>query len=485
MSSIKKNFMYQTMFQVLSMILPLITSPLLAKQLGPEGIGIYSYVNTILSYFILFANMGVYKYGIREIAATKDNKNNMSKVFWEIWYFHLIISFIIGIIYFIFSLFTKKYKIYFFLSLFSYIGNIININWLFTGLEDFKKVSLRDMAFKIIAFFLIIFFVRGDNSLVKYFILMVSCNFFGSWIFWIMAKNKINNSNIKISGIFSHWKGMLILFIPVLLESLYANMDKVMLGIMRPKSEVGFYENADKALIARTIICSITIVLMPKMTNILKNKETNKFDELMKKSTNIIVLLSSAFAFGTAAVSKEFSNIFWGSNFDYCTNLIIIMAMAMPGALLSREIREQYLIPASKDKQYLFSAGMGAIINLIVNLILIPIYGAIGAAIATLISEYSVLFFQMYGVRKELKMTNYLKGNSIYVLFGIIMFIIIRIYGNYLGIHIYTLLSEIILGAIIFSTLCYTYWKITKNTYYLDLFSSIIKKLKKKKENII
>lgn len=481
MANIKKNFMWQTLYQIMSLILPLVTSPILARTLGAEGLGIYSYVNTVVSYFILVANLGVYKYGVRSIATVRDDKERLNKVFWEIWNLHLIVSIVVGIVYIILCFAVKEYRLYYMIMFLSYVGGIININWLFSGVEDFKKIAIRDMVIKIVTFILIICFVQSENGLLYYFIINAIGSLVSNLIYWFMHKEYVWKIKMDLNSAMSHLKPLLILFIPVLLETLYTSMSKVMLGLTCTKSEVGYYENADKALIARTMIYSITTVLLPRMTNLLENKNFDEFNRIMKQTTGIIILLSSAFAFGTAAIAREFSVIFWGEDFARCTNLIIVMAMAMPAVVLSREIREQYLIPANKDNEYILSAAVGAVFNFIANALMIPKIGAMGAAIATLLSEYIVLLVQLVIVRKEIKMYKYIHGNEIYFVFGLIMFISVRFIGHTLGIHIYSLFIEILIGALIYIVLCSVYWWLKKDMYYFNMIYDILRKLKKRK----
>lgn len=478
MANIKKNFLYQTLYQIMSMILPLVTSPILARTLGAEGLGIYSYVFVIVGYFVLAANLGMYKYGMRSIAAVRDDKEKLSKTFWEIWRLHKGICLIVGGIYIAFTIFQVQYRVYFMIMFVSYIGSVLNINWLFFGMEEFKKITIRDMVIKIVTFILILVFIHSANSLTAYFVINAFGVLISNLIYWLMYKQYVFKVKVYRKDAIRHLRAMLILFIPVLLENLYYSMDKVMLGYMCSKADVGYYENADKALIARTMIYSITTVLMPRMANILARKDYIEFHRIMKQATGITIILASAFAFGTAAIAREFAIIFWGEDFVKSVNLIIIMAMAMPAVVLSREVREQYLIPIGKDKEYILSAAAGTVSNLIINSILIPNYGATGAAIATLFSEYIVLAVQLIVVKKDFQMLHYIYGNKIYFVFGFIMFMGVRTIGNIFGIHIYTLLIELIVGVIIYVGLCWIYWLVHKQEYYIDLLKNVLRRKK-------
>lgn len=477
MASIKKNFVYQVIWQVLSMILPLVTSPLLARTIGVEGIGTYAYVNAVASYFVLVANLGVYKYGIRELGAVNKDTEKISKKFREIWTLHGIISLFVGVLYIMYTLFSE-YKLYFSIMSLFYIGQILNISWLYAGVEDFKKVTIRDTVAKLASFVLIVIFVRDKDDLIKYIIIMASSIFGGSIIYWVSFRKYVKKVPVEWKNIVPHIKGFLILFVPVLLESVYSVADKIMLGVMDTKTAVGFYENAEKALIANRIIHALSIVMTPRLSYLIANNSRNQVHQFMKKSIDVSMLLSVAFAFGTAAVAREFSVVFWGKEFSVCTNLIIVMAMAMPAMAIARVIREEYLISAKEDKKYILSAGVGAAVDVVLNIFLIPYCGAMGAAISTLAAEYAVLLTQCIVIRKQLPLSKYMKGNYVYVLFGILMFILVRIIGNVIGISLFSLLLEITAGVILYSVMCFIYWEITDQVYYFEVLKKIFKKIR-------
>ena len=476
MVGLKKNFVYQSVYQILEMLLPLVTSPLLSRALGAEGLGIYSYLSAVVGYFVLFANMGMYKYGIREIAKVQQDSGERSRVFWEIWIFHSLLSAVFGGLYIAYMVFFSEYRMYCLIMFLSYAGGVMNINWLFFGMEDFRKITISNIIMKLASFVLILCFVKCEGDLVRYFWIMAASSLVSYLVYWPMCWGYLSRKKVSVPGIFSHWKGMLFLFVPVLLETIYSNMDILMLGLMDTKEEVGYYSNAVKALITKTLIFSLTTVLMPRMAHLLAKEDRRRYDDLMRKSTSITILLASAFGFGTAAVAKEFSVLFWGEGFRACAGLIMVMAFAIPGIVLSRVVREQYLIPAGRDREYLLSALAGTIANLLINCLLIPGYGAMGAAIATLISEYIVLMVQIVSVRKEFCFLKYVHGNEIYAGFGFVMFWTVRLVGEWLGIHIYTLCIEIMAGAGIFLLLCCIYWRISHEQYYLELLKHMVKR---------
>jgi O-antigen/teichoic acid export membrane protein len=461
--------MYQTIWQFLQMILPLVTSPILARALHADGIGIFTYTSTIVSYFVLVANLGMYQYGIREIAEVRDNIKERSKVFFQIIYLHIIIAIFVGIIYFIYVLFFSEYPIYMSILFLTYIGGVLNINWLYFGMEEFKFVTIRDVCLKLITFILILILIHDEDDLLLYIVLMSIGSFASNLLYYLQIKKYIIRISVSLRESLKRIKGLLLLFVPMLLESFYNMLDKLMLGIMNTKESVGYYENAGKAMIAKTLIYSISIVIMPRMSKLIANQNDEEADKLMRQSTAIIIFLSIALSFGTAAVSKEFAVLFWGNDFLPSANLMIILALSIPANVLSREIRQQYLIPAKKDHDYMLAAAIGAITDIVLNLFFIPLWGAIGAAISTLITEYVVLLMQVAIVRRNLLIVSYIvRGNWFYPIIGVIMYFFVKNIGSYMGIHIYTLITEILLGILIYGSCCMVYWKVTKQSFFLD-----------------
>lgn len=476
MASIKKNFAYQTMWQILSMILPLVTSPLLSRSLGAEGIGIYSFVSSVVGYFILVAHFGVYKYGTQKIAASGNDQKNYNRVFCEIWWLHVILSMAVGCFYILFIINNTDYRIFYVIMGLQYVGKILSIDWLFAGLEDFKKITIRDTIIKIVTFILIIFFIRDRNDLLIYFLITALGGLASGISLWSTALHYVHFVTVTVEGIFSHTKGMMFFFIPALIENVYFYMDKIMLGIADSKISVGFYENAEKALIARRVINALIAVLMPRMTFLFHNHKKEEINQLSKKAIDYVMILAVACGFGTAAISKKFAVIFWGEEFYPSAQLIVIMAVALPIMGLSDMIREDFLLPSQQNKKFIVCASLGAVINFLINFFLIPVYGVIIAAISTVVAESMVLLAQCIVIRNQFPVIQYIKKGCIYIPFGIIMFFMVRSVGSILGVHIYALLLEIMVGMLVYVGLCSIYWKYTGQTYYFNICKKLIRK---------
>lgn len=252
-------------------------------------------------------------------------------------------------------------------------------------------------------------------------------------------------------------------------------MDKIMLGSMSSISQVGFYENSEKIInIPIGVITALGTVMLPKMSNLYANgnkKEANKYIGL---SLEFVMFISVGAMFGLIGVSPVLIPIFLGNKFIECVNIVSIISVTILFLAWANVIRTQYLIPKKKDKIYITSTIIGAVINLIINLLLIKKYGSIGAAIGTIFAEASVCIYQSVMVRKELNIGSYLKKVLFYMVPGIIMCVVIRILGNTLGISIVTGIIQIIVGGTIYVVLCLIYMILIKN----ELVINTIKKFK-------
>lgn len=483
MKSLKKNFMFQGAWQIILMILPLITSPILSRSLGAKGVGLYAYITNISYYFCLFANLGIEKYGNRLIASSGNNRHDRSKNFSEIFTLHLIISLIVIALYIIYSIFFSKYPRYQMILLISILGSTISIWWVYAGVEEFGQIFFRDLIIKIMTFFLILILIKDSEDLNKYVIFMAIAPFLGSISYWIGFKKYIDFEKVEIDSLKKHIKPLLILFIPVLLESVYNTIDKLMLGMMSTTLELGFYDNATKALIAKNLVGCLGTVVLPRMSNLFSINDEEKISYFIQQAIKITLIMGIGMGIGTSSIANEFVPIFWGNDFIKCISLIQVMGVSIIFSSLSNMIRMSYLIPAQKDKQYLLSAAMGAITNFILNLVMIPNYGAYGAAIATLIAELVVLLTQIMVIYKKNNIFKYIYKEMFYLIPGIIMFITVRIIGNIMGVHIITLFVQIIVGALFYIGICIVYWKKNKDEYCLNilksLFINISNKIKK------
>lgn len=460
MASIKKNFFYNAFYNVLTLILPLITAPYISRIMGAEKIGIFSYSYSIASYFGLFILLGLYNYGNRTIASVRENKEKLSKTFCSIYLMQISMSVLVIAIYIVYIVLFASNKIMAWIQLIYLISVALDINWFFFGMEQFKLTVTRNTIIKILNVILIFLLVKDKYDLYIYSIVMAIGPLISQLFLWGFLRRYINIVRVSVKDIIYHIKPNLILFIPVIAISIYTIMDRIMLGTMSSMNEVGYYENSNKlTTIPAMAITSLGTVMLPRMSNLMAKGKKNEATKYIQKSLIVSVLLSSSMAFGISAVSNEFVPLFYGSGFEKCASVISILVLSSIFMSWANVIRTQFLIPNKMDKIYIISVFLGAIFNVVINLILIPHMMALGAAVGTLCAEFSVCAYQTYMVRKQIKVWKYLKQSLPLLLSGIVMYLII-INIPVIFNSIITICFKVFMGSLIYLSLLLFYYKL-------------------------
>ena len=288
--SIVKNYLYNLTYQILTLILPLITTPYVSRVLGAEGIGIYSYTYSIVSYFLLFGQLGIALYGKREIAYVQENKEKRKQVFIELIIFRIITLAVAIIIYCAFFINSDVYGNYYKIWLIELIAVIFDISWFFQGMEDFKRTVTRNILVRIASITLIFLLVKNPNDLEKYLMIYAVADLIGNLLLWLYLPKYFKGVKVKNINVFKHLSAIVLLFIPQIANQIYNMLDKTMIGnILEDKTEVGYYEQGQKVIrILLTIVTSLGIVMIPRMASTFASGELKKINEYMKRSFNYI-----------------------------------------------------------------------------------------------------------------------------------------------------------------------------------------------------
>lgn len=482
-NSIKLNIIYQMAYEILVLILPLITSPYISRVLGVENIGIYSFTYSIATYFGLFALLGVKNHGNREISKCRDNQELLNKRFTSIYSVQLIFSIIVLILYLIYCfLFTRDFFVYSCIQIIYIFSCMIDIDWLYCGLEKFKISVIRSSFIKISCFVLIFVFVRTNSDLWKYCCIMSGSFLFSQIILWMNLKKYVRFCKVSIKNIIDDLKPMLVLFIPVVAVSLYNIMDKIMLGIISTKLELGFYENSEKIIFcAKTVIIAFGTVMLPRMSKLSADGDKKTMEKYINISIEFVMCIGFAIAFGISAVASKFSVVFWGDAFEACGYILAFLCVSIPFSAFANVIRTQFLIPNNRDKSYIISVIMGAIANLVVNLLLIYRYNAIGAAIGTIAAEVIVWTIQCFSVKNSIDIKKLIKKTVPFFIFGLMMFIVVKYMDMKLEISISNLLVEIFLGMFMYCFLTGVYFIWSKNIIYIQLKAKAVSLYKERR----
>lgn len=426
MNQIKKNFIYNVMYQILTIILPLITVPYVSRVLGVDGIGIYSYTYSIVYYFMLFAMLGINNYGNRTIAKCRDDRRECSKQFWSIYCLQISITLLMIFAYFLYiSFFLKEYKGIAMIQTIYLFSVLFDINWFFFGLEKFKLTVIRSTILKLLSLICIFLFVRSSDDLWVYTLIMAFSTLFSQLLLLSFLRKEIVFVRIHFQDIKSHIVPCLILFVPVIAVSLYKVMDKIMLGNLSSITEVGFYEQAEKIIsIPSGLVTALGTVMLPRVSNLISKGEKGTIEKYLTLSIQFMMFLAFPICFGLVLISHDFVPLFLGPQFSKSSVLIYYLSITILFISFANVIRTQYLIPNERDKDYIFSVVGGAFINLIINFLLIPKYASIGACIGTIFAELFVLVYQVVVVRHDLPIKKYIKSIFPFLINSLIMFLI-------------------------------------------------------------
>lgn len=450
--SVKKNYIYNLMYQILVMIIPLITTPYLSRVLGAENIGIYSYTLSITMYFILFGSLGIAMYGQREIAYVQDDKEKRSKAFYEIFIVRIITLSISLLIFYITFCLKGEYSTYYKILILEIIANMVDISWYFQGLEEFKKTVVRNTIVKLVSVVCIFSLVKNNSDLNKYFAIYVLSNVIGNLSLWIYLPKYTSKVKMKSLKILRHLKPTVMLFIPQIATQVYTVLDKTMIGTMiADKSEVGYYEQAQKIIkLLMTIATSLGTVMMPRIAATYSKGDKEKVREYMNTSFSFIMLLAFPLMFGIISVANKFVPLFYGSGYEKVVPLMCVISPIIVFIGLSNVIGTQYLLPTKQQSKYTFSVVIGALVNFILNIVLIKKYASIGASIATVIAEFCVTLTQFILIRNSIKFKNVLSMIYKYVIASVIMFMVSMTIGNYISSNILSIFVQVVISIVIY-----------------------------------
>lgn len=450
--SVKKNFLWNASYQVLVVLAPLVTTPYLSRVLGAERVGVYSYTYSVTNYFVLFAMLGMNNYGVRIIASASNDRGRRSSLFWSTYASQLCVCIPVTVAYAIYCLLDPRGG-----QLIAMVWGLwvlsagLDISWLFFGVEEFKMPTIRSFITKIASIVAIFLFVKGPEDLWLYCLAIAASYFLNQVMVWPFVHDYVDFVRPSWTDICVHFIPNLRLFAPVIAISLYTSLDKIMLGIMSGMEQAGYYEYAEKiSKMPMSIVTALGTVLLPRMTSELSAGHHEEVKRLLEESMWAMEIAALGLMAGISAITPEFVPVFFGPGYDPCVTLMPIVALVIPIISASNVIGVQYLLPTFSDKDYTRSVFVGAIVNIVLNLILLVPLGAVGAAIATVAAELTVLAYQCVVVRHDLPLLTYVRNALPFIAMAIVMFLVVRCVGSILGASVIGLLLEVVVGVIVY-----------------------------------
>lgn len=478
--SVKLNFIMNFILTVSSIIFPLITFPYISRVLLVEGNGIVSFATSVTSYFVMFASLGIPTYGIRACAAVRDDKEKLSKVVHEL----LIISTISTVLVyavFIISVFNvdkfETQKMLFMINGISILLNNVGVNWFYNALEKYSYITVRSLIFKVLSIILMFIFVKDYNDYVIYGAILVFATAGSNILNFINLRHYITFKKFKNYSLKEHIKPILIFFGTSAAISIYTNLDILMLGFMRGDIDVGYYNASIKIkTILISLVTSLGTVILPRLSYYIEKKEHDKFIQMVKKAVNFVLVVAIPLVVYFIMFSKQTILLIAGKAF---MGSVLPMQLLMPTVLLiglSNVSGIQVLVPLKKEKELLISIICGAVVDFLLNIILIKRFGAAGAAFSTLVAEFIVLSVQCFYLRKNIwqvvKDISYWKIILSTGLASVVAFFLIGVFK--------TNLLEIIITLVTFFAVYLIMSLLLKEEFIYENISQVFSKIKEK-----
>ena len=389
-----KNYLYNLSYQILTIILPIITVPYVTRIFTSEDLGNYGFYNSIVSYFSLFAMLGIGIYGTKQIAAAR----NVSSTFWNIYAIQLTASILALFVYVITLVSIPKMSgmVPIILGI-VLLTKMIDISWLFTGKEDFKKITLRNTMVKVAGVISIFTFIKSSEDLYLYIFLIVIFDFLGQFVMWIPAKKFIKRPSFDTKIIKKNLHPIVLLFLPQVAISLYVVLDRTLLGLLGSYSDVGIYEQGQKLTsILLTVVSSLGAVMLPRVANLLSERKEKEAQNMVRFSFILYNLIIFPMIFGLIAINEIFVKLFLGQNFQDVKYVLYIIVFNIMFIGWTNILGYQVLVVRNKNKEFMLSTTIPAIVSVAVNIAVIPFFGYIGASITSVVVEFLVFAIQWY-----------------------------------------------------------------------------------------
>lgn len=426
-NSVKKNLVYQMIYQAFMMVTPFLTVPYLAEVFGPGNIGQVSFVNNIVNYFVMFAALGIGTYGNREVACVRKDKEKIAHTFIDIFFVHFLWGLMILAGYILFCLIAEKNRILYMISCISVLSAILDISWFYAGMEAFLVTIWRNVLMRLLSIAAIFLFVHSEGDLILYLGINVGSTFAGQLLTWCALPRYIPLVKPDFHQMWKHVRPLLILFIPIIALNVYHQMDKTIIGLLSQEEELGYYTYAQKlTAVPVSLFGVVSTVFMPRLTNMTECHKEKEAKTLLRTMYRIHLFVGIGAFWGILGIADTFTVLFLGESFERSAVLMKYLAATIPVIGISNVIGNGYLLPLKKDKIWIWSLVAGGMVNMAADIVSIPIFGAAGAAWGTVLAESAVLAIQFYLCRRELSSRHLGKEMLFCTVAGILMYSSIR-----------------------------------------------------------
>ena len=426
--SISKNYIYNLSYQLLTLFTPFITTPYISRVLGAEGIGIYSYTTSIVSYFILLASLGVASYAQREIAYHQENQYIQSRIFYEVFGIRLLtVTASLVSYYVLLSHFAHEQPIIYWVQALNILAVLFDISWFFQGLEEFGKIIFRNFIIRLLNIIGIFLLIHDETDLLLYIGLMSIMNIIGGLSIWLYLPKYLVHVAKSDIDVFRNFKIIIQLFLPQMAIQVYTIFDKTMIGVLTASNlENGFYEQAEKiSKMLLMVVTSLGPVMMPRIAAAYAHSDEEAIKHYIMRSYRFVWMVGLPMMFVTIGLVDTAVPWFFGPGYEKVGRLVKIFSGLLLAIGINNVTGVQYLISINRQNIFTLTVLIGAVINFCLNMVLIPSIASTGAAIASVAAETVIALVQFYYVREYFSLNKVLRLSKCYLLCSLLMFVIL------------------------------------------------------------
>ena len=406
-SNINKNVIFNTVKSAFSIIYPLIAFPYISRVLMTDNVGKVNFGSSVISYFSLIASLGVTTYAVRECSRVRDDREQLGKTAGEILSINLVstaIAYLALIVVLLFAEPLENYRLLICIQSASILFTTLGADWLNTAMEDFKFIALRTVSMQILSLLLMFIFVRKQEDYLLFAIISVVASS-GANIVNIFYRRKYCQTRLTWKmGIRRHLALILLLFSLILSQTIYTNSDMTILGLVKGDYQVGLYSTSVKIYnLVNTMVASIAWVVMPQLSAGFARKDYKEINKLLKYSMNFILVLGIPCVCGIEIIAPQLIHVIAGEAYVDAALSLRLLGIALMCSFISGWIGNMTMLPAGKEKICLWSSVVSAMVNIVLNLILIPKWGLNAAAFTTALSEFIGVLVKLPYIDKQIK----------------------------------------------------------------------------------
>lgn len=476
MASLKGNIILNYINTLSGLIFPIVTFPYAARVLQPEGIGVVNFQNSIIGYIVLFTSLGIPLYAVREISKCRNDIELRDRTTVEITLLSIILSLLGYVAVWLLGEYVPRIReeltLFYILSL-TIIFTGIGVHWFYQGVEDFLFITVRGLIIRTLCTIGLFVFVRDKDDLLLYGLYIIGATVGNNLINFIHLRKYIHLASIKWKklNITRHIQPALRVFLLNVVISIYIRLNIIMLGFMTDDRAVGFFSSGMKIIhILTVLITSLGTVMLPRCSHLIGEKKFDEFNAVMSKTYHLLMFMAIPITVGIILLACPITLCFCGSDYTEAIPVVIYTAPTIIFIGLTNIIGIQILYPYGKENLVIISTFVAAVLNVILNILLIPSFAEMGAAVSTLLSEFAVLLVQLRLGKGYIPFRFFDKQVAIYLIASLIMMV-----GLLLCLLIENIWWQVLVGTAVGAILYLSFLYIRKDQTLLEILGFVLK----------